>query len=990
MLNKIATIDNAYLKGVTGVAADSDYVYCICAGSTKLVIIDVIDKENPAIKSTLEDATKFAGAYNLVKSGDYLYIAGQTNNYLTIVNISDPANPSITGSLQDATNLKGAYDVAVEGDYAYVVCKGTGYYFTVVDISSKSSPSYVGKVACGGLPAGVAVDGDYAYILVSYNVINVKSIDITTKATPTVSSTLTIGSTSYYSNRSRLVKIGDFLFFGRRYGVAATDYIQVIDAFDPTSLGNVGSYSEGDYVYIDAIIGVTVGDDGYLYVITENGDIMRFDVKGYLSIINTYKETYIDNPRGIFIDGDYAYITSYDLDRLSIYNISDPTSLSLVGSVQDTTNLNGAIFVYVVGDYAFVTSELSDRVTVVDVSDKSAPTVSGSLTHAYLNEAKDVFVNSNGTFGAVTAKRVSYTDGYFCIIDFLDKTSPLMVRSFTDNNPTSAPSQRGAIRVKGDDDLLFMSAYQYGTIWSFSYEGLDAFKKGVTNAALSGVTDIDITGNYVVAVKSNYLYIFDVSDITNITLVGTLNNSNISTNPTVRISGDYAYTSSAAGDRVTIINISTKSSPSFVGTYYSTTYADWATKSKKYGDYLYFGACNKDTFTILDISDKTTPAYEGSYASSTYLDAINDIDGDGDYGYATANGAGGKRFTIIDLSDKASPAYKSSVTDATYLASPAGLVVDGNYAYVVSTDYFVVIDISNKNSPSIVATINDDEITSAIGKVKKSGNYVYFETGSYICFKIDVSTPATPSIAGKIYHESRISNGLAIGGTYAFFAHSTGQRLSPLTLSDFNVADGTPIRLGSFTDATDLVNPAGLFFEDDRLYVSGNGKFLILDISDPTSISKVSVISDSKFFYGTLFKSGDKVYVTSTGATGHAVVEVDVSNEDTPVITAYVISTFSFYNNSDGFLKNGYFFMTNTGDKLSVVKVSDLSGNKSPSILEWLADVDFVTAKGICSNGYYAYMSVDVAATDDDRIAIIQIGSAPAPVSTFKPIVMVI
>ena len=70
-----------------------------------------------------------------------------------------------------------------------------------------------------------------------------------------------------------------------------------------------------------------------------------------------------------FISGDYAYVSSYTKDALTIINVSDKTNPVQISSLVDSTYLDGAWGVYVDGNYAYVTSILNSSVSVINVSD---------------------------------------------------------------------------------------------------------------------------------------------------------------------------------------------------------------------------------------------------------------------------------------------------------------------------------------------------------------------------------------------------------------------------------------------------------------------------------------------------------------------------------------------------------------------------------------------------------------------------------------------
>ena len=72
------------------------------------------------------------------------------------------------------------------------------------------------------------------------------------------------------------------------------------------------------------------------------------------------------------VEGDYAYVASYYNGGLSVVDISNPSSISVVGSLQGS-----AQSVAVVGDYAYM-PDWDEGFRVIDISTLSSPTEVGS------------------------------------------------------------------------------------------------------------------------------------------------------------------------------------------------------------------------------------------------------------------------------------------------------------------------------------------------------------------------------------------------------------------------------------------------------------------------------------------------------------------------------------------------------------------------------------------------------------------------------------
>ncbi|CAK8988684.1 PKD domain containing protein, partial [Durusdinium trenchii] len=80
---------------------------------------------------------------------------------------------------------------------------------------------------------------------------------------------------------------------------------------------------------------------------------------------------------GVAVDGNYAYVTTWSdsasASYLAVVDISDPTSPSIVGSIIDGT-LGPAMTIAADEGHVYLPSGTGDGMIVVDVSDPSNPT----------------------------------------------------------------------------------------------------------------------------------------------------------------------------------------------------------------------------------------------------------------------------------------------------------------------------------------------------------------------------------------------------------------------------------------------------------------------------------------------------------------------------------------------------------------------------------------------------------------------------------------
>ncbi|WP_062397482.1 LVIVD repeat-containing protein [Methanogenium cariaci] len=171
----------------------------------------------------------------------------------------------------------------------------------------------------------------------------------------------------------------------------------------------------------------------------------------------------------IFVDGDYAYVPSYNSGLLEIIDISLPENPVGAGNYSND-NLRGASGVFARGgDYAYVTSMETGTLAIINISDPVNPVETGSLS----NE------NMGGAFG------VSVTGDYACVACMNSNT--LAVIDISDpENPVEAASIFGE-QINGPIGVSVSGKYAYVT--GMGSNNLEIIELGVYE---------ELSGSYVV------------------------------------------------------------------------------------------------------------------------------------------------------------------------------------------------------------------------------------------------------------------------------------------------------------------------------------------------------------------------------------------------------------------------------------------------------------------------------------------------------------
>ena len=272
-----------------------------------------------------------------------------------------------TGALNTAGDT---WDVAISGSYAYVA---DGSYVRIVDISDVSNPTEVGSYAVADTAQGVFVSGNYLYV--GDQNAGLLILDVTDKTNPTFVDSLYYkkdGTADWQNNYWNVIVSGNYAY------VTAYKYFYIFDVSDPSSITHHGTFTCSSNCYEFDL------DGDYAYIANTSAGLRIVDVSDPSSPTQV---ALLDDASGcctgindIVKSGNYAYAARYDnssgneLDRLYIYDVSDPTSPSLLSYADYTKNYDGTLAPESIGfDGTYVYSSLWGIIQVHDVSNVNSP-----------------------------------------------------------------------------------------------------------------------------------------------------------------------------------------------------------------------------------------------------------------------------------------------------------------------------------------------------------------------------------------------------------------------------------------------------------------------------------------------------------------------------------------------------------------------------------------------------------------------------------------
>tara|TARA_R110001592_G_C13095444_1_gene743753 strand:- start:645 stop:1604 length:960 start_codon:yes stop_codon:yes gene_type:complete len=176
-------------------------------------------------------------------------------------------------------------------------------------------------------------------------------------------------------------------------------------------------------------------------------------------VVDTVKTTELGNSKvsNIYQDGNYLYVSlggfagASQSPGLAIFDVSIPSSLTLLDVWKSDTLTQGSAKVVIDGDYAYL-GIMEDGIAVLDVSDKNNiqilstyqpdPTWPGAVSYAPNGRGMDI---RNDTIF------LAYDAGGLRIIDVSDKYNTVQVAQYINTSITSvaAPAYNN-VRVKGN------------------------------------------------------------------------------------------------------------------------------------------------------------------------------------------------------------------------------------------------------------------------------------------------------------------------------------------------------------------------------------------------------------------------------------------------------------------------------------------------------------------------------------------------------------
>ena len=268
--------------------------------------------------------------------------------------------------------------------------------------------------------------------------------------------------------------------------------------------------------------------------------------------------TNFSQPGGVAFQGNYAYVTSNNDDRLNIVDIRDPAAPTEVGTVTNAA-LDFADRLVVRGQWAYVSALNATTIQIVNIAAPTGPALAGAMGTGA--QYRDLALGDDGD----TLFAVSSGDTLLRAFDVSDRSTPTTISTLTD-----AVNFNGATGIAVSGDYAFIAA--------------DAGQRLVV-VDISNPASMAIVGSVIDAVN-----LIDASKVV--------------------VQGNFAYVGNATAtpSLVTVVDITTKTAPVVAGSVSLT--GGICRDIKVQGEFVY--AALGDRAVSVNVADPTAPALASS------------------------------------------------------------------------------------------------------------------------------------------------------------------------------------------------------------------------------------------------------------------------------------------------------------------------------------------------------------------------------------------
>ena len=459
----------------------------------------------------------------------------------------------------------------------------------------------------------------------------------------------------------------------------------------------------------------------------------------------------LQNVTDVFVVGTMAYTVSSE-NYFAIVDVSSANAPLIVSKLNDGATgatINFPFGVYVVGNYAYVTSNQGHSLEIIDISNPQSPTHVGFIMHgtggAVLSNPRKVAVSADGNVAYVAEQ------SGLEIINVSDKANPVHLAHLS-VNPVMVGPICLSVSVAASGNYVYVGGHEFFSIVNVTTPSSPTLTGTIMNNPNPGEAKISTVLSFGISANGNYAFVpalnsnaFEVINISNpaspahaATLFHSPTGASLSQPNSVTVSGNYAFVTNQGSPVLEIIDISTPTSPTHAtklqpsGVINSTTgpFLQGAGTSFAVGNYAYVGgsvglevfylftpsapvgkpaesptptgftakwqAVHNATGHLLDVSTDNfatfVPGYNGLSLSGTASSAaVTGLSAATEYKYrvraSNVNSTSNNSITITALTTPVSPTpILTSVVEDSFTVSWAAVTGAVSYSWGVALD----------------------------------------------------------------------------------------------------------------------------------------------------------------------------------------------------------------------------------------------------------------------------------------------------------------
>ena len=394
------------------------------AGNIKSNNIDIIDTLQVGGSASFESGVQVNNSLAILSDLS-------VNGTATVGNITQTPvsfTPTIVGSIINNSSVARTEQLAIQNNVAFLARRSSSQSVVSIDISNPSNPVVLQNFSHAFLPSpqAIVVSGEFAYVSNHGSGGSVTSVHI---ANPSAMNA--ISGVNLDGSVQNMYLCGQYLYAVTNQSQNPNqDSFFILDISNPE---NLDFYSQTSFATpLDILSGVWVyGDWAFISSQDSVSSVNVSNPVGTKTISQTLALGTTNEQTGAITGcGQYVYIigggTTASTGRLTIVNISNPTSMSVTGTSTNTALLAGygrdvEISGNLVYTSAYDNNSSVGGIIIFDVTNKSSPTILTSLTNADFSRATTCALNglyayiatdenTNGDFGVFSTNGVSLTN----------------------------------------------------------------------------------------------------------------------------------------------------------------------------------------------------------------------------------------------------------------------------------------------------------------------------------------------------------------------------------------------------------------------------------------------------------------------------------------------------------------------------------------------------------------------------------------------------